>query len=363
MEITPLGDSALLVRVCDRFENDPSQALDRVLDVLRRLNSAQIPGVVEFAPAYTTVAVFYDPVRVIAASGQDVAAEEWLAGRIRSALSSEIDPSIIASESRLITVPVCYGGEYGPDLDDVARHTGFSADESSDSTLLLNTGFIALDLARAFRISEASHQNSQFRAVRHRERSYPPGRSDRWRANRHLPAAFTRRLASDWMHSPSAVRCCQRSSHASARRRSCSISNYCARGVRPMDRMTATILRPGFLATVQDLGRPGFRQSGVTPGGAVDSHALRIANLLVGNKESDAGLEITLGGLRICFSVERCVAWCGGAFEVRAGGEVCARGPGRRPSCEGRAFVWRCRIRLPRLACHFWRHRCAVGNG
>jgi inhibitor of KinA len=129
VEITPLGDSALLVRVCDRFENDPSQALDRVLDVLRRLNSAHIPGVVEFAPAYTTVAVFYDPVHVIAASGQHVAAEEWLAGRIRSALSGEIDPSIIASESRLITIPVCYGGEYGPDLDDVARHTGFSADE------------------------------------------------------------------------------------------------------------------------------------------------------------------------------------------------------------------------------------------
>jgi len=85
--------------------------------------------------------------------------------------------------------------------------------------------------------------------------------------------------------------------------------------------MTATVLRPGFLATVQDLGRPGFRESGVTPGGSVDSHAFRIANLLVGNKESDAGLEITLGGLRICFSDEQCIAWCGGAFQVTARGE------------------------------------------
>ena len=129
MEITPLGDSALLVRVCDRFDNDPSLALERVLDALRRLDSAQLPGVIELAPAYTTVAVFYDPVRVIAASGPEVGAEEWLADRIRTALRSDIDPSIIASEPRLITVPVCYGGEHGPDLDDVARHTGFSAEE------------------------------------------------------------------------------------------------------------------------------------------------------------------------------------------------------------------------------------------
>ena len=93
-----------------------------------------------------------------------------------------------------------------------------------------------------------------------------------------------------------------------------------------MDGMTATILRPGFLTTVQDLGRPGFRQSGVTSGGAVDSHALRVANLLVGNNESDAGLEITLWGLRIRFSDDRCIAWCGGAFEVTANGEFVPAG-------------------------------------
>jgi len=81
--------------------------------------------------------------------------------------------------------------------------------------------------------------------------------------------------------------------------------------------MKAFVLRPGFLTTVQDLGRPGFRQSGITPGGAVDAYAMRIANLLVGNQESDAGLEVTLGGLRMRFRDERCVAWCGAAFDVR----------------------------------------------
>jgi antagonist of KipI len=93
-----------------------------------------------------------------------------------------------------------------------------------------------------------------------------------------------------------------------------------------MDGMIATIIRPGFQTTIQDLGRPGLRQFGVTPGGAVDSHALRVANLLVGNQESDAGLEIALWGLRIRFSDDLCVAWCGGAFEVTANGDFLPAG-------------------------------------
>src|SRR6266849_5599859 len=83
--------------------------------------------------------------------------------------------------------------------------------------------------------------------------------------------------------------------------------------------MKIDILRAGFLTTVQDLGRTGSRQFGVSVGGALDSHALRVANLLVGNDESAAGLEITLGGLRLRFADERLVAWGGGEFDARLG--------------------------------------------
>lgn len=82
--------------------------------------------------------------------------------------------------------------------------------------------------------------------------------------------------------------------------------------------MTATILRAGFLTTVQDLGRNGYRASGVSVGGALDPHALRIANLLVGNDAHAAGLEVNLGQVRMRFSDDRLVAWCGGACEVRS---------------------------------------------
>jgi antagonist of KipI len=84
--------------------------------------------------------------------------------------------------------------------------------------------------------------------------------------------------------------------------------------------------RAGFLTSVQDLGRTGFREFGVSLGGALDSFGLRVANLLVGNDESAAGLEITLGGLQLRFEEEYVVAWCGGEFDVRVGSKALLAG-------------------------------------
>src|SRR5947207_13921126 len=83
--------------------------------------------------------------------------------------------------------------------------------------------------------------------------------------------------------------------------------------------MSTFATRSGFLTTIQDLGRTGFREFGVSTSGALDPFALRVANLLVGNDENAAGLEVTLGGLRLRFNDERTVAWCGGQFDVQMG--------------------------------------------
>ena len=62
---------------------------------------------------------------------------------------------------------------------------------------------------------------------------------------------------------------------------------------------TVAIVATGPQVLVQDLGRPGFAHLGVPPSGALDAPALRLANRLVGNAESLAGLEILLGGLAL----------------------------------------------------------------
>ena len=83
--------------------------------------------------------------------------------------------------------------------------------------------------------------------------------------------------------------------------------------------MNATAIRAGFLTSVQDLGRIGLREFGISLGGAVDPHAMQVANLLVGNPESAAGLEVTFGGLRLRFADDRILSWCGGNFGARVG--------------------------------------------
>jgi antagonist of KipI len=83
--------------------------------------------------------------------------------------------------------------------------------------------------------------------------------------------------------------------------------------------MSLIVARAGFQTTIQDLGRIGFRQFGVSSGGALDLHALRIANLLAGNDESAAGLEFTQGNIRFRFEDERVISWCGGDYDVCVG--------------------------------------------
>jgi len=90
--------------------------------------------------------------------------------------------------------------------------------------------------------------------------------------------------------------------------------------------MTAVVDRAGFQTSVQDLGRTSFRQFGVSTSGALDLFALRVANLLVGNDEGAAGLEITLGGLQLRFEDARIVAWCGGEFDVQIGSRALPAG-------------------------------------
>lgn len=59
------------------------------------------------------------------------------------------------------------------------------------------------------------------------------------------------------------------------------------------------VIKPGFLTTIQDLGRYGYQQYGVSVSGAMDSYSLRIANILLGNDENFAGLEIHYGGIKL----------------------------------------------------------------
>ena len=135
MEIIPLGDSALIVRVRDQFEDAPEETLDQVLHILHRLREAAVPGVVELASAYTSVAVFFDPVAVAKTSGRPDEIFDWLTTQIREVINGARGrrrARAARSDARLVEIPVCYDPEFATDLDDVARRAGLSAKEVVD---------------------------------------------------------------------------------------------------------------------------------------------------------------------------------------------------------------------------------------
>lgn len=84
--------------------------------------------------------------------------------------------------------------------------------------------------------------------------------------------------------------------------------------------MSLLVQKPGPLASVQDLGRPGHRQLGICPGGALDTLALTLANRLVGNADGAAGLELTMGGCELRFENATRIALAGDDFDARLDG-------------------------------------------
>ncbi|WP_233236896.1 biotin-dependent carboxyltransferase family protein [Bordetella sp. LUAb4] len=86
-----------------------------------------------------------------------------------------------------------------------------------------------------------------------------------------------------------------------------------------------TVERPGMLSTLQDIGRHGHQQYGVSVNGPMDEWSHRLANALVGNDEDAAVLECTLTGPRVAFAENTLVALCGARMRITANGQPIAQ--------------------------------------
>ena len=86
--------------------------------------------------------------------------------------------------------------------------------------------------------------------------------------------------------------------------------------------MAIEVIKPGLATTVQDLGRPSYYNIGIPLSGALDQYALRAANLLVGNEEGAAGLEIALMGPELVFREAAIIAITGAEATPKINGEA-----------------------------------------
>jgi len=110
----------------------------RVQRLAGKISEGKVEGVIELVPTYRSLLIYFDPLR-LARSDLSRMIERLLA--VEGAVDKGGKDKV-----RVIHVPVCYGGEFGPDLDHVAQHSGLLVDEvvaihSSRPYLIYMLGF------------------------------------------------------------------------------------------------------------------------------------------------------------------------------------------------------------------------------
>jgi inhibitor of KinA len=113
--IVPAGDSAIVVELEERIDPAVNARTIRLADAIC---AAAIPGVRDVVPTYRSVAVFFDPIRT-----DYRRLVGWLEHEVDQPGSDQVE------ERTPISVPVCYGGDLGPDLGAVAAFASMSPDE------------------------------------------------------------------------------------------------------------------------------------------------------------------------------------------------------------------------------------------
>ncbi|MDF1585185.1 5-oxoprolinase subunit PxpB [Marinimicrococcus flavescens] len=109
------GDAAFVIELGETV--DPA-INDRILALDARLREAALPGVTELVPTYRSLLVHFDP---------DAVDGLELLGRLRGL---DLEHPGEAPAGRAWTVPVCYGGEHGVDLEEVAERHGLTVEEA-----------------------------------------------------------------------------------------------------------------------------------------------------------------------------------------------------------------------------------------
>jgi KipI family sensor histidine kinase inhibitor len=113
--LLPAGDLAVSVELADEISREANA---RVLTLERLLTESPLPGIVETVPTFRSLLVHYDPL---------VCSWDDLAARIR-ALVSEL-AAAAPPAGRRVELPCVYGGEHGPDLEEVGRRLGIAPAE------------------------------------------------------------------------------------------------------------------------------------------------------------------------------------------------------------------------------------------
>lgn len=255
------------------------------------------PGIAETVPTLRSLLIIFDPLAVD--RGQLAERAEQLAKTL---------PPDRGGTGRLLEVPVVYGGERGPDLEDVATLHGLSIGEvlrlhCAQDYVVYMLGFapgfpylgIVPEAIRTPRLP-SPHLRVPSGSVGIAESLtgiYPLQTPGGWRIIGRTPL----RIYDPHRPDPLLFRPGDRIRFVPIERADFpSESMESGQPVRTRSRPVFEIVDPGLYTTVQDLGRYGYRSQGVPAGGAMDPASLQVGNLIAGNALNAPALECTAPG-------------------------------------------------------------------
>ncbi len=348
MTLTALGDAAVVLQLGNTI--DRGTAL-RVRAAVRRLRRSPPRGMVECFGAFASVGVFYDPASIGSYA-------EFCSAVVAVSGPGEANETDGETPGRAIEIPVCYGGEFGPDLGAVASHARLSEAEvvarhAEPEYLVHAIGFAPgfpylgglppeLQMPRRpvprLRVAAGSVGIGGMQTG-----VYPVATPGGWNLIGRTPWRLfdPGRDAPVLLAAGDTVRFRPVDAAEFARRETEARAAVSRRGADIPAGAAIEVVRAGQMTTVQDGGRTGWRGQGVALGGACDAFAQRVANAVVGNPSGTAGLEWALAGPELRFEAPALVAVAGGDFGVPRGrplaigaGETLRLGPARA-GCRG----------------------------
>ena len=214
-------------------------------------------------------------------------------------------------------IPVCYAD--GPDLADVARETGMPVDEvvalhSGAEYTVAMVGFAPgfpylVGLPEALRVPRLATPRNRVEAgavaiAGEQAGIYPCASPGGWRV---LGRTGVRLFDPMRAHAVARLMPGDRVRFVPVAK----LGVMDGEKTEPFSQAGIDVIDPGLVTTIQDAGRPGFEHIGVSPGGATDQEAMRVANVLLGNAVGRAVLEIAVKGPVLKFADEARVVLVG----------------------------------------------------
>jgi KipI family sensor histidine kinase inhibitor len=318
------GDGCLLIVL----GHDVSALVSARVHALRRaLDAIQSSWLVETVPGYCSLGLVVKPLQVSLGD-----AEELVSAAMRNI------SAVLSVQPGIVTIPVCYGGAYGPDMEVVCQRSGLSEQEVVQrhvtaryqcSMLGFLPGFpylMGLDPQLAtprLATPRTTVPAGSVGIAGAQTGVYPVSSPGGWNIIGRTPLTLfdPSREQPSLVQAGDIVRFSPISLEEFEQKQSDEFTRYPPiRHVAEQEAGGCDVLEPGMLTTVQDDGRWGLQHMGVPVSGAMDRQALALGNLLVGNEEGTAALEITLSGPRLAFTTDALVAVTGADMGLQVDG-------------------------------------------